>query len=59
MRTYITDLQSNGSLFNTAIALGVAEGVVKNEDSNLLATNGGHIVLTKNGLCKIKKYYNS
>ena len=47
MQTYITDLQSIGSPFNTAIALGVAEGIVKNEDSNLLANNGGHIVLTK------------
>ena len=29
----------------TAITLGVAEGIVKNEDSNLLATNGGHIII--------------
>ena len=47
VRTYLTDLQSNGSPVNMAIVLGVAEGIVKNEDSNLLATNGGHIVLTK------------
>ena len=47
VRTYITDLRSNGSPVNMAIALGVAEGIVKNKDSNLLATNGGHIVLTK------------
>ena len=68
VRTYLTDLRANGSLVNTAIALGVAEGIVKNEDSNLLATNGGHVVLTKhwakraankNGLCKMKKYYHS
>ena len=26
---------------------GVEEGIVKNADSNLLAINGGHIVLTK------------
>ena len=44
VRTYIT---SNGSPVNMAIALGVVEGIVKNEDSNLLATNSGHIVLTK------------
>ena len=40
VRAYLTHLQ-------TAITLGVAEGIVKNEDSNLLATNSGHIVLTK------------
>ena len=47
VRTYLTDLRANGSPVNTAITLGVAEGIIKNEDSNLLATNGGHIVLTK------------
>ena len=36
-----------GGIVNTAITLGVAEGIVKNADSNLLVMNGGHIVLTK------------
>ena len=47
VQAYLTYLRSTGSPVNTAITLGVAEGIVKNEDSNLLATNGGHIVLTK------------
>ena len=68
VRTYLTDLRSNISPVNTAIALGIAEGIVKNKDSNLLATNGCHIVLTKHwvkGLLtrmdfvKTKKYYQS
>ena len=32
---------------NTAIAIGCAEGIVKSKDSNLLASNGGHIALSK------------
>ena len=32
---------------NTSIAIGCTEGIVRNENSNLLACNGGHIVLTK------------
>ena len=47
VQTYLTHLRSTGLPVNTAITLGVAEGIVKNEDSNQLATNGGHIVLTK------------
>ena len=47
VQTYLTHLRSTGSPVNTAITLGVAEGIVKNEVFNLLATNGGHIVLTK------------
>ena len=32
---------------STAIVLGVAQGIVRNHDSNLLACNGGHICLGK------------
>ena len=32
---------------NTAIVLGVAQGIVRNHNSNLLACNGGHIFLGK------------
>ena len=32
---------------NTAIGLGVAQGIVRSHDSNLLACNGGHICLGK------------
>ena len=36
-----------GAVVNTFIAIGCAEGIVMNEGSNLLARNGGHVVLTK------------
>ena len=32
---------------NTAIVLGVAQGIMRNHNSNLLACNGGHICLGK------------
>ena len=32
---------------NTAIVLGVAQGIVRNHNSNILACNGGHICLGK------------
>ena len=47
VRTYLISLRENGAVVNTAIALACAEGIVKSKDSNLLASNGGHIVLTK------------
>ena len=47
VRAYLTALRENGAVVNTAIAIGCAEGIVKSNDSNLLAANGGHIVLTK------------
>ena len=46
-RDYLQTLRANGAVVNTSIAIGCAEGLVMNEDSNLLASNGGHIVLTK------------
>ena len=46
-RAYLQTLRKNGAVVNTAITIGCAEGIVRNEDSNLLACNGGHIVLTK------------
>lgn len=46
VRAYLTALRSNGAV-NTAIAIGCAEGIVKNKDSRLLASNGGHIALSK------------
>ena len=46
-RAYLTALRANGAVVNTAIAIGCAEGIVKSNDSNLLASNGGHIVLSK------------
>lgn len=47
VRQYLTTLRKAGAVINTAIVLACAEGVVKSEDSNLLACNGGHIVLTR------------
>ena len=47
IRQYLTTLRKAGAVINTAIVLACAEGVVKSEDSNLLACNGGHIVLTR------------
>ena len=47
VRAYVTSLRSNGAVVNTAIVMSCAEGIVKSHDSNLLASNGGHILLTK------------
>ena len=46
-RAYLTALRANGAVVNTAIAIGCTEGIVKSKDSRLLASNGGHIVLSK------------
>ena len=48
VRAYLKALRANGAVVNTAITIGVAEGIIRNKDSNLLAANGGHIALTKN-----------
>ena len=45
-RAYLQTLRANGAVVNTSIAIGCAEGIVMNEDINLLARNGRHIVLT-------------
>ena len=47
VRTYVTSLRANGAMVNTIIVTSCAERIIKNHDSNLLASNGGHIVLTK------------
>ena len=47
VRAYVTTLRSNGAMVNTAVVMSCAEGIVKSHDSNLLASNGGHILLTK------------
>ena len=39
-------LRSCGAVVNTAITLACAQGIVVNEDANLLDCNGGHISLT-------------
>ena len=40
-------LRERGGVVNTAIVLACAEGIVKSNDSNLLACNGGHVVFTR------------
>ena len=47
VRAYLTALRANSAVVNTAIAIACAEGIVKSKDSNFLASNGGHIVLSK------------
>ena len=47
VKAYLKALRANGAVVNTAITIGVAEGIIRNKDSNLLAANGGHIALTK------------
>ena len=47
VRAYVMSLQCNGAVVNTAIVMSCAEGIIKNHNSNLLASNGGHILLTK------------
>ena len=47
VRAYLKTLRANGAVVNTPIASGCAEGIILNEDSNRLASNGGHISLSK------------
>lgn len=47
VKNYVQYLRTKGTPVNTAVVLGVAHGIVKNQDSSLLASNGGHIVLGK------------
>ena len=48
VQSYLIARRDRGGVVNTAIMLACAEGIVKNYDSNLLAANGGHLVLTSN-----------
>ena len=48
VQSYLIALRERGVVVNTAIVLACAEGIVKNYDSNILAANGGHLVLTSN-----------
>ena len=47
VQLFLKQLHANGAVINTAIVMATAEGIVRNEDSNLLAKNGGTIVLSK------------
>lgn len=48
VREYVLALRSNGAVINTAIVMAAATGIVKNHNSNLLRSNGGHIEITRN-----------
>ena len=47
VQAYLTSFRESGAVVNTAITMACAEGIVRNADSNKLAVNGGHILITK------------
>ena len=47
MKSCMQYLRTKGTPVNSAVVLGIASRIVKNHDSALLASNGGHIVLEK------------
>lgn len=47
VQAYIKSMREGGAVINTAITIAYAEGIVWSKDSNLLASNGGHLSLTK------------
>ena len=47
VQSYLTSFRESGAVVNTAIAMGCAEGIVRSADSNMLAVNRGHILITK------------
>ena len=47
VQAYLILLHEAGGVVNTSIAIAAAMGIVRRHDSNLLAVNSGHIMLTK------------
>ena len=47
VQDYLISLREAGGVVNTLIAIAAATGIVRRHDSNLLAVNGGHIILAK------------
>ena len=47
MQLFLKQLRANGAVIKTAIVMATVEGIVQSKDSNLLAKNGGTIVLSK------------
>ena len=47
VQAYLRNLHNAGCPVNTAVPLGAATGLVHRKVSNLLAANGGHILLTR------------
>ena len=44
---YLTALRDVGGIITISIVIAVATGIIRRYNSNLLAVNGGHVVLTK------------
>ena len=44
---YITYLRREGAVVNLHVVMAVGQGIVMGRDANLLACNGGSIILTK------------
>ena len=42
-----------GGVVNSEVAIAAAIGIVRKKDSNLLAQNGGHIILTRDWACSL------
>lgn len=47
VQSYLTSFRKSGVVVNTAIAMACAEGIVRSADSNILAVNWGHILITR------------
>ena len=47
VRAYIQDMRVLGNAITTRVVMAAALGIVKKKDKNLLAVNGGHVVINK------------
>ena len=47
VQLFLRQLHANGAIINMAIVMATVEGIEQSKDSNLLAKNGGTIVLSK------------
>ena len=47
VQAYIQETRKVGGIVNARIAIACATGILRRRNSNLLAVNGGHVMLTK------------
>ena len=47
MHAYLIATREAGGVVNSEVAVAVAMGIVRKKESNLLALNGGHIILIR------------
>ena len=47
VRAFIQDMRVLGNAITTRVVMAAALGIVKKKDKNLLAVNGGHVVINK------------